>query len=133
MDRSKVQMEDQVWVVNEFPVMFDLDANETLNWCFSLDKILVVLKYFRKEKFLGQDGWIVELFTHFFDLTGGALRDMIEESRIMMRDHLAQKEIIVNNRHRGHALVSKFQVIRYSQIKLGELLGIKEWMWIFKG
>jgi hypothetical protein len=44
-------------------------------------EILVVLKGFSKDKSLGPDGWMVELFLSFFDLVGDDLLEAVEESR----------------------------------------------------
>lgn len=47
----------------------------------SLGEIEKVIKAFAKDKSSVLDGWSVELFTDFFDIMGGDLLRMIEESR----------------------------------------------------
>ena len=46
----------------------------------------MVIKSMQKEKSLGLDGWIVELFQGFFELIGNDILRLVEESR--------QREII---------------------------------------
>jgi len=41
-----------------------------------------VLEKVKVDKSLGPNGWTVEFFIHFFELVGGDLLDMVEESRI---------------------------------------------------
>jgi hypothetical protein len=47
----------------------------------NLGELKEVLTLFKKEKIPGPDGWTVEFFIHFFDLVGGDLLEMVEESR----------------------------------------------------
>jgi len=46
-----------------------------------LEEIRDVLNFFNIDKSPGPDGWTVELFVHFFDLVGGDLLNMVEETR----------------------------------------------------
>jgi hypothetical protein len=46
-------------------------------------KIWEVLKHFEKNKSPSPDGWTVEFFTHFFDLLGDDLLELVEDSRII--------------------------------------------------
>lgn len=62
--------------------MFDDDANATLYNEVTREEILEVLNSFKRDKFLGPDGWTVELLTHFFDISlggrpsnGGRIKD----------------------------------------------------------
>jgi hypothetical protein len=45
------------------------------------EELWEVLKLFAKDKSLGPDGWTVEFFLHFFDLVGGDLLEVVEDSR----------------------------------------------------
>lgn len=49
----------------------------------TLEEVKEVMFLFKKEKSMGLDGWIVELFTHFFDLVGEDLLAMVKESKIL--------------------------------------------------
>eukprot|EP00253_Pinus_taeda_P002419 PITA_02419 len=71
--------EYQVWGVNEYPMMFDEEANSALYKAVSGGEILQVLKSLKGDKSPGPDGWTVELFTHFFDNFQEYLSDMVEE------------------------------------------------------
>ena len=51
-----------------FPTIFDKASNSVLFNAISKEDILRVLKSFKGDKSLGPDGWILELFTHFFYL-----------------------------------------------------------------
>eukprot|EP00253_Pinus_taeda_P005909 PITA_05909 len=73
--------EDQVWGINEYPMMFDEEVNSALYKAVSREEILQVLKSLKGDKSPGPDGWTVELFTHFSDIFQEDLTDMVEESR----------------------------------------------------
>jgi hypothetical protein len=47
-----------------------------------LGELKEVLSLFKKDKSRGPNGWTVEFFTHFFDLEGEDLLEMVEESRL---------------------------------------------------
>jgi mannosylglycoprotein endo-beta-mannosidase len=47
-----------------------------------LGEIREILANFKVDKSSGLDGWTVEFLIHFFDLVGGDLLDMVEESRL---------------------------------------------------
>jgi hypothetical protein len=55
---------------------------EALFTPIKLGEIREVLANFKVDKSPGPDGWTVEFFIHFFDLVGGDLLDMVEESRL---------------------------------------------------
>jgi hypothetical protein len=45
-------------------------------------EIREVLKLFAKDKSSGPNGWTVEFFSHFFDLVGDELLEVVEDSRM---------------------------------------------------
>ena len=61
--------------------MVDEEEAETLYKPVTLEELKSVLASFKKEKSLGPDGWSVEFFTFFFDLMGGDLLEMVEDTR----------------------------------------------------
>jgi hypothetical protein len=44
-------------------------------------ELKAVLSLFKRDKSSGPDGWTVKFFSHFFDLVGGDLLEMVEETR----------------------------------------------------
>lgn len=61
--------------------MFNGELNEVNFQSVSIKEIHRVLISFAKDKSSCWDGWIVELFLHFFALLGMYLLNMVEESR----------------------------------------------------
>jgi hypothetical protein len=57
------------------------EDNHILEKPCSLEDIQNILKGFTKDKIPGPDGWTVEFFLHYFELVGGDLLGMVEESR----------------------------------------------------
>lgn len=51
-----------------YPNMFDEEENSSLFNAVTREEFLGVLKTLKGDKTLGPDGWLVELFTHFFDI-----------------------------------------------------------------
>lgn len=78
-----IDEEDLLWGVDLYPMMFDVDTNSELFKVISEGELLEVLKSFKGDKSPSPDGWMVEIFTHFFDLFKIDLLDMVEESRVM--------------------------------------------------
>jgi hypothetical protein len=48
----------------------------------NLGELKEVLSSFKVDKSPGPDGWTIEFFIRFFDLVGGDLLEMVEESRL---------------------------------------------------
>ena len=48
----------------------------------TLEEVERALKSFKKDKYLGLDGWPVEFFLAFLDLLGNDLVDLVESSRL---------------------------------------------------
>jgi len=46
------------------------------------EEVFEVIKGFTRDKSLGPDGWTVEFYSHFFELVGQDVVDMVEETRI---------------------------------------------------
>ena len=55
---------------------------ETFTCHISPEEVELALKYFKKDKSPGPDGWPVEFFLAFFDLLGSELVNMVETSRM---------------------------------------------------
>lgn len=47
-----------------------------------MDEIEQTLKFFAKDKAPRPDGWLVELYLHFFELMGDELHELVNFSRI---------------------------------------------------
>ena len=58
-------IEDQIWGVQEFPVMFLEEDNIALKAVVITSELERVLKTFSSEKSLSPDGWTIEFFVHF--------------------------------------------------------------------
>jgi hypothetical protein len=79
--RSSSYTVKQVQVTSIFSRMVNIDEERSLYVPVNLEEIKEVLALFKKYKIPGPDGWTVEFFTHFFDLVGKYILEMIEESR----------------------------------------------------
>jgi hypothetical protein len=73
---------DQVRVVALFSNMLNDTEAEALYKPVEKEELKKVLSNFKVDKSLGPDGWTVEFFSHFFDLVGEDLLEMVEESRL---------------------------------------------------
>jgi len=72
-----------LWDIDTYPEMFDEEENICFFKEVAADEILEVLKAFKKDKSLGTDGWIVEMFTHFFEIFKYDLLNMVESSNLL--------------------------------------------------
>jgi hypothetical protein len=63
-------------------LIIEAEVDEVLYTPIQLGEIREVLTKFKVDKSLRPDDWTVEFFIHFFDLVGGDLLDMVEESRL---------------------------------------------------
>lgn len=59
-------IEDILWGIDLYPAMFDENQNAALFSKFIDDELLATMKSFQKDKFLGPDGWSIDLFIHPF-------------------------------------------------------------------
>jgi hypothetical protein len=55
---------------------------EALYSLILLGELKEVLSMFKLDKSPGLDGWTIDFFIQFFDLAGGDLLEMVEESRL---------------------------------------------------
>ena len=60
--------ESLVKTIKLFPSFLEIEEKEKLGEKVTLKEIEDALKIFKKEKSSGLDGWIVDLFLHFFDI-----------------------------------------------------------------
>ena len=81
-DDLMTNIEAQLKVVRLFPSFINGDERESFTCQISLDEIESALKYFKKDKAPGPDGWPVEFYLAFFDILGPELLDLVETSRI---------------------------------------------------
>jgi len=79
---ENIDVEDLIWGTEHYPTMFDQESNHALYKRITEEDILCVLKSFKGDKGPGEDGWTMELFTHFFDLFKKELLQMVEEARL---------------------------------------------------
>ena len=75
-------IEAQLKVVHLFPSFINGDERESFTCQISLDEIESALKYFKKDKAPGPDGWPVEFYLDIFYIFGLELLDLLETSRI---------------------------------------------------
>jgi hypothetical protein len=72
---------DQVYTTRFYPRLVTEEDSLLLDRPCTKMKLWEVLKLFAKDKSMGPDGWTVEFFTHFFDLVGDELLEVVEDSR----------------------------------------------------
>ena len=65
-----------------FPAFFDEEDKEYVENHVTMEEVKEYLKLFKKEKSYYPDGWIVDLFLHFFNIMGEELLGMVEFCRI---------------------------------------------------
>lgn len=68
-------------IARSFNRYVDQDQVEYLNAPVTMEEIEGVLKWFKKDKSPGPDGWPIEFYIHFFELLGRDLLIAIEDSR----------------------------------------------------
>ena len=71
----------QLKVIHLFPSFFLQEDLESFTCQISLEEVELALKYFKRDKCPGPDGWPVEFFLAFFDLLGNELLKVVESSR----------------------------------------------------
>eukprot|EP00253_Pinus_taeda_P026199 PITA_26199 len=81
---KRMDLEDadsQVWVVNEYPKMFNEEDNLELFKVIMVEELTHAIKSMKENKSPGPNGWTMEFFVHFIDISQEDLLNMIEESR----------------------------------------------------
>ena len=68
-------------MIRLFPSFIIPEERESFSGQVTLTEVEAALKSFKKDKFLGFDGWPVEFYLAFFDLLGLDLVKMVETSR----------------------------------------------------
>jgi hypothetical protein len=79
--KERNNINDLVRITSLYPRMVDEEEAESLFKPVTLEELKSVLENFKKERSPGPDGWTTEFFTFFFDLVGGDLLEMVEDSR----------------------------------------------------
>ena len=70
-----------IQVAQLFPLFVAQEEGRELTKEVSWGELEATLKWFKKDKSLGSDGWPVEFYLAFYDLLGEDLLEVIEESR----------------------------------------------------
>eukprot|EP00253_Pinus_taeda_P031908 PITA_31908 len=68
-------------VIEHFPRFIEQDDSEELLKEVTMAELEATLKWFKKDKIPGPDGWTIEFYLAFFDLLGNDLLQIVEESR----------------------------------------------------
>eukprot|EP00253_Pinus_taeda_P010150 PITA_10150 len=77
----EVNLPDIINVANHFPRFVEDEDVEALIDPVSAEELEGVLKWFKKDKSPGPDGWTIEFYLAFFDVLGQDLLGVVEESR----------------------------------------------------
>lgn len=64
-----------------FPRYVDQEDSEEIQKEVTLDELEATLKWFKKDKSPGPDGWTIEFYIAFFDILGHDLLNIVEDSR----------------------------------------------------
>ena len=76
-----MDIEKEVEVIQSYPVLFYEEENENTGSSISMEELESTLKAMARDKSLGLDGWLVEIFLHFVDIMGPDLLLLVEELR----------------------------------------------------
>eukprot|EP00253_Pinus_taeda_P026822 PITA_26822 len=68
-------------VAGHFPRFIEEDDAEDLEAPVTMAELESTIKWFKKEKSLGPDGWTIEFYATFFELLGEEILKVVEESR----------------------------------------------------
>lgn len=68
-------------VATHFPIFVNQEDSTDLTTPVTLEELESTLKWFKKDKSPGSDGWTIEFYVAFFDLMRRDLLRVIEESR----------------------------------------------------
>eukprot|EP00253_Pinus_taeda_P013872 PITA_13872 len=66
----EVNLEKIIGVAQLFPRLVEQEEEEDLSKAVSLEELEATLKWFKKYKIPGPDGWSIDFFTAFFDIIG---------------------------------------------------------------
>eukprot|EP00253_Pinus_taeda_P028429 PITA_28429 len=80
-DSGEATITEVMRIAQCFPRFIEEDEADELSTPVSKEEVEAAMKNMGKEKSLGPDGWTIELFLHFFDLTGFDITEVVEESR----------------------------------------------------
>eukprot|EP00253_Pinus_taeda_P004952 PITA_04952 len=76
-----VNLAEIIEVASHFPRFVNEETSEDLMTPVTMDELESTLKWFKKDKSPGSDGWSIEFYLAFFDLIGQDLFGLIEECR----------------------------------------------------
>ena len=93
-------------VISHLPGFFSPEEGEVIGAPISLNEVEDVLKNFVKEKSVGLDGWIIELFQSFYDVR-------CDFCDVMCKDILAIIEFSRLEGYAARALNSTFITLIY--------------------
>lgn len=74
-------------IVRTLPRFVEEEEEEALNKTVTLEEIEVALKWFKKDKILGLDGWPIKFYLTFFYHVGVDLLIEIEECKLSRKMH----------------------------------------------
>eukprot|EP00253_Pinus_taeda_P015079 PITA_15079 len=80
-DPGGVSLAEIIRTAQTFPRFVEREETEELFQEVRKEEVESTIKSMEKDKSPGPDGWTVKLFTHFFELIGDELTDVVEESR----------------------------------------------------
>ena len=82
MDDGGTCLIQQLKVVMLYPRMILEESASDLTCLVSLGEIESALKYFKKDRSPGPDGWPVKFYLHFFELMGHELLSTVDSTRV---------------------------------------------------
>lgn len=74
-----------VWIVGHFPQFIDPKEVEELTTPVMIGELEITLKWFKKDKSIGLDGWIIKFYLAFYETIGHDILKVVEECRIIGR------------------------------------------------
>eukprot|EP00253_Pinus_taeda_P006382 PITA_06382 len=80
-----INLPDILRITQNFKLFVEQEQKDDLNAPVTLDELEGLLKWFKRDKIPGPDGWPIDFFIHFFDLISADLLAMIEDSRVRGR------------------------------------------------
>eukprot|EP00253_Pinus_taeda_P012058 PITA_12058 len=78
---ESIRLRNIINVANHFPRFVEEDDIEALNDPVTKEELEGVLKWFKKDKRPGPDGWTIEFYLAFYEVLGQDLLAVVEESR----------------------------------------------------
>ena len=84
-DDNLTSISAQLKIIRLFPSFFESDEKEVFSSVVTISEVEKALKYFKKDKAPGPNGWPVEFYLTFFDLLGPHLVKMVESFRVLGR------------------------------------------------